>query len=68
MAKYARSALDVVVKLLLLLVGYAFHPLSNKFVKDVKIIAAGVSKLDDSPAKSSLWWVWGRSHQKKIQP
>ena len=31
-----------------------FHPLSNNFVKDVKIIAAGVSKSDDSPAELYL--------------
>lgn len=31
-----------------------FHPLSNNFVKDVKIISSGDSKRDDSPAELNL--------------
>ena len=31
-----------------------FHPLSNNFAKDVKIIASGVSKPDDSSAELNL--------------
>ena len=53
MAKYARSALDVAGEIAHTVVD-AFHPLSGKFVKDVKVIAAGVSKLDDSLAECNL--------------